>query len=237
MHGDGTMHGDDEHRTIGTGTLVRRFGAVLLLVGGLAVGLTACSDDGSVTGTAEGEVSASVTDDPSSTSGSLTKASFLETLNVLQSSGSFSGTMDADARVEIRTSSGTWIDLGSVSSADLAMQSDGGELQVASGTSVDAGSYTAVRLTLENATMTVDAGSSIGGIVLDASIDVDVGGNDNRVVIEKQVALDVDAETNTAVVFDLNSEVWMDETTAESRTASDSEVQGAATAFLRASAS
>lgn len=223
----------DRREHAGTLERIGRIGTSAVLAGALAFGLAACSDDGGVTGTTRGEVSASMTDDPSSTSGSLARAAFLDLLG-LQSSGSFSGTMSSDARVEIRTRSGTWVDLGSVSSADLEMQSEGGEARIASGTSLDAGSYTAVRLTLENATMTVDAGSSIGGILLDADIDVVVGGDDERVVIQKTIDLDVDADTQTSVVFDLNSEAWMDSSTAESQTAADSEVQAAATAFVTA---
>lgn len=209
----------------------------LVLAAGLVVGLAGCDDDGeSVTGTTQGEVSAAVTDDPGSTSGSIARASFLDLLGLVQSSGSFSGTMNADARVELRTEGGTFVDVGSVSSTDLSMQSDGGEIRVASGTRVDAGSYTAVRLTLENATMTVDAGSTIGGAVIDADIDIAVGGDDNTVQIEKSLNLNVDGDTETTVLFDLNSESWVNQTTANAGAASDSEVQAAATAFTRAAA-
>lgn len=213
---------------------MRRAAAGLLLICGATFGLVGCSDDG-VTATSRGEISAAVTDAPSSTNGSVARASLLDLL-ALQSSGSYSGSLDADARVEVRTQAGAWVDLGSVSSADLQMQSDGGEVFVANGTRVDAGSYTAVRLTLENATTTVEAGSSIGSVVLDASVDVAVGGDDHSVVIEKSIDLRVDGDTRTTVVFDLNSETWMDQSTLDAGAASDSEVQAAATAFTRATA-
>lgn len=211
-----------------------RIAAALLLAAGMTFSLTGC-DDGGVTGTTGGDVSAAVTDAPSPTSGSIARASLLDLFG-LQSSGSYSGTLAADARVEVRTQAGTWLDLGSVSDADLQMQSDGGEVFVANGTTVDAGSYTAVRLTLENATTTVEAGSSIGGVVLDASVDIAVGGDDGRVVIEKSIDLHVDGDTRTTVVFDLNSETWVDQSTVDAGDASDSKVRSAATVFTRATA-
>lgn len=214
--------------------LALRLGSILVLAGALAFGLAACDDDDDVTGTQRGEVSASVTDDPSSTSGSIARASFLDILG-LQASGSFTGTMTADATVEIRNSAGTFIELGSVSSAELEMQSEGGEITVATGSSVDAGTYTAVRLTLENATTTIDAGSSFGGIVLDVDVLVDVGGDDNTVVIEKEMDVDVDAESSTTVVFDLNAESWIDQAAVDSRTTTDADIQAATTAFVAAS--
>lgn len=214
--------------------LALRLGSTLVLAGALAFGLAACDDDDDVTGTERGEVSASVTDDPSSTSGSIARASFLDILG-LQASGSFTGTMTADATVEIRNSAGTFIDLGSASNADLEMQSEGGEITVATGTSVDAGTYTAVRLTLENATTTVQAGSSIGGIVLDVDVLVNVGGEDNTVVIEKEMDVDVDAGSSTTVVFDLNAESWIDQSAVDSGLAADADIQAATTAFVAAS--
>lgn len=214
--------------------LALRLGSTLVLAGALGFGLAACDDDDDVTGTERGEVSASVTDDPSSTSGSIARASFLDILG-LQASGSFSGTMTADATVEIRNSAGTFIDLGSASNADLEMQSEGGEITVATGTSVDAGTYTAVRLTLENATTTVQAGSSIGGIVLDVDVLVNVGGEDNTVVIEKEMNVDVDAGSSTTVVFDLNAESWIDQAAVDSEMATDADIQAATTAFVAAS--
>lgn len=135
--------------------LVLRLGTTLVLTVGLALALAACSDDENVTGPDQGEVSATVTDDPSSTSGSIARASFLDVL-ALQASGSFSGTTTADATVEVRTASGTWIDVGSATDAALEMQSESGELVVGNGATVDAGSYTAVRLTLDDATTTAD---------------------------------------------------------------------------------
>lgn len=210
-----------------------RTATVLIAVCGISVALVGCDDEGGVTATDRGEVSAAMTDDPSSTSGSVAQASLLDLLD-LQSSGSYSGTMSADARVEVRTQAGAWVDLGTVSGADLQMQSEGGNVEIANATGVGAGSYTAVRLTLENATTTVEAGSSIGGVVLDASIDIAVGGEDDRVVIEKAIDLQVDADTRTTVVFDLDSEAWIDQATVDAGAASDSEVQSAATVFTRA---
>lgn len=215
-------------------TRARRLGTTLVLTVGLALALAACSDDEDMTGPDQGEVSATVTDDPSSTSGSIARASFLDVL-ALQASGAFTGTTTADATVEVRTESGTWIEVGSASDADLEMQSEGSELVVGSGATVDAGSYTAVRLTLENATTTVDAGSSIGGILLDVDVDVAVGGEDNSVVIEKELDFDVDAESSTTVVFDLNAESWVDQSAVDSEAAADGDVQAATTAFLAAS--
>lgn len=219
-------------------TTTRRRTAVLAGVV-LAFALVGCGDDDATgpAGSAEGYVSAAVTDDPSSEQGTNAVRPAGDGLRFQASSATFSGSMTTDATVEIRNSSGAWVDVGSTGSGTLVMQGDG-QLVVVGDATVDAGSYTAVRLTLENAEMTLDAGSTIGGLTLDADLLVDVGGSDRNVVVEKQVSLDVEgsADARTAVFFDLNAESWVDETTVSSQTASDAEVRSEVTAYATAEA-
>lgn len=216
-------------------TNTRRATAVLAATV-LAFGLAGCGDDATgPDGSAEGHVSATVTDDPSSEQGSNAVTPRSGGVQFQTSSATFSGTMTTDATVQIRNSSGAWVDVGSTTAGSLTMQGDG-QLVVGNDVTVDAGSYTAVRLTLDNAAMTIGAGSTIGGVTLDADILVDVGGSDGSVVIERQVTLDVDgsADARSSVFFDLNAESWVDETTVSSRTASDAEIQSEVTAYAMA---
>lgn len=219
-------------------TTARRTTAVLAAMA-LSFALVACSDDdpSGPDGSADGRVSATVIDDPGSEQGSGDVTSQDRSPRFQVSGPMFSGTMTTDATVEIQNSADTWVEVGSTSAGTLQIQGTG-ELVVDSDATVDAGGYQAVRLTLENAALTVDAGSTIGGVDLDVDVLLDVGGSDQSVEIEKQVSFDVEGSTDarSVVVFDLNSESWVNETTVDAGAVPDAEIEGAVTAFAAAEA-
>lgn len=220
-------------------TTTRRTAAVLAAMA-LSFAVVACSDDdpSGPNGSGDGHVSATVIDDPGSEQGTgdVTSRDGSPRFQV-GGGGTFSGSMSTDATVEIQNSADTWVEVGSTSAGTLQMQGTG-ELVVDSDATVDAGSYQAVRLTLENAALTVDAGSTIGGITLDVDVLLDVGGGDQSVQIEKQTSFDVEAsaDARSAVFFDLNAESWVNESTVDAETVSDAEIESEVTAYAAAEA-
>jgi len=190
----------------------------------LALGAAACSGNGS--GPAMGQASASMQDNPQSSSPDVT-ASGQHALAAVSGSGSFSGTLTGEAKAEIQTSSGTWVDLGSLSQASLGLQDASGQVVVNQATTVDAGTYVAVRLVLSNVHAHLDAGSTFGSSSLSSSTDVTVGGSDGTVTITKQIQVNVDQGATTRVVFDLNTEAWFDSTNVQNQMVADSRVQSA----------
>lgn len=219
-------------------TTTRHTTAVLAAMA-LSFALVACSDDdpSGPNGSEDGYASATVIDDPGSEQGTgdVTSRDGSPRFQVVE--GTFSGSMTTDATVEIQNSTGTWVEVGSTSAGTLQMQGTG-ELVVDSDATVDAGTYQAVRLTLDNAALTVDAGSTIGGITLDVDVLLDVGGGDQSVQIEKQVSFDVEAsaDARSAVFFDLNAESWVNESTVDAETVSDAEIASEVTAYAAAEA-
>ena len=199
----------------------------------LALGAAACSGNGS--GPQMGQASASMQDNPQASAPDR-RSGGPHALAATSGSGSFSGTLTGDAKAEIKSSSGTWVDLGSLSQASLSLQDASSEAVVSQSTTVDAGSYVAVRLVLTNVHAHLDAGSTFGSTSLSSSADVAVGGADDSVTITKQVQVDVSQGATTRVVFDLNTEAWFDSTDVQNRVVADSKVQTAVQAASQSSA-
>jgi hypothetical protein len=203
----------------------------------LSFALVACSDDdpSGPNGSADGHASATAIADPRSEQGTADVTSPGGSPRFHVAGSAFSGSMTPVATASIYNTTGTWAAVGSTSAGTLQMQGTG-ELVVDSDATVDAGTYQAVRLTLDNAALTVDAGSTIGGIVLEVDVALDVGGGDQSVQIEKQVSFDVEAsaDARSAVFFDLNAESWVNESTVDAETVTDAEIESAVTAFAAA---
>jgi hypothetical protein len=186
----------------------------------------ACADSPTGTGMVTGTVSAAVTDDASAASvqdaGSTTGA---------QTAGStFSGTFTANAQAAISVDGVTWIDLGSPAAIDVALQSTGNRTDIHGNVAVPVGTYTRVRLTLSGAQAQLNAGAVLGGITLTSSATIRVAGG-NQFVIEKQVQpFTVSANTHARVIFDLNSQEWVDEESARDEEVDEEDVQESTTA-------
>lgn len=201
-------------------TKAYRLFTVAALSTGLAVlPLTGCSDDSTTgpDGGESGQMTAQMQDSPSG-SGS----------RVALTSGSMSGSMSADAKVQVSADGNTWVDLGSPKSVNMELQSSGSATTVHSNATVNTGTYAHVRLVLENASATVNSGSTIGTTVLDASVNLSIGGSSGRVVIEKQIdPVTVSAEGRSTLVFEMNSEAWITEDNVSARAVSESEIRSA----------
>ena len=177
--------------------------------------LSACSDATGPGG--EGRVSAVLTDAPS---GSQVSYQAAQAGAPMAASG-FQGQMSGSAQVYMYSEAEGWVSLGSPSNAR-------------SQANVPAGSYTKVRLVLEGGQTDVAAGASFGGLILSVAVRITMGGSDGRIEIEKSVQpFTVTADATATVRFDMNSEVWVNQNSAESKTCSDSEVTSATTADVR----
>lgn len=189
----------------------------------LAAGAVACDDD--TTGTTEARVTAEVHDEnPDAQTVSL--ASLLP----LQQSSSYEGTVSGEARVEVSADGETWTELGDASDVEIDLQASGGGAVVHADASVPLESYTRARLVLDGADAVLAAGSTVGGITLEAETTLALGGT-GQVIVEAQLdeSLDAGADTDATVSFDLNSEAWVTETAVEAGAVAESAISGAAT--------
>jgi hypothetical protein len=143
-------------------------------------------------------------------------------------SGSYSGTLEADAQVFIAGESGFWFELGPPSAASLDLHASNNRVDVHGEASLPVGTYTRVRLVLSGAEARLNTGSTIGGISLTASVTMSVGAN-GTVVIEKEVPpFEVRADTRTMITWDMNSELWVHEDNVEDEQVDEPEVEEAA---------
>ena len=141
--------------------------------------------------------------------------------------GSFSGSASGSAQVYIYSDAEGWVALGSPTNATLQLQSSNTTTLYTSA-SVPAGSYTKVRLVLDGFNANIAAGGVLGGLTLGVGVTITAGGSDGYVEIEKTVTpFTVSAQSSASVDFDLNSEAWVTEQSAQSKTAADTEIQSA----------
>jgi hypothetical protein len=199
------------------------------LVGALILGMVlvtgGCGD--SITNPGDtGMVDAYMSDQPA---GSQASSHFGPSYSLLGgSSGQYSGSMSAEARVAISADGHTWIDLGPPSSASVQLQASGEGAEIHGSAQVPVGTYTRVRLVLEGANATLSAGSTIGGITLSANVNMTLGTN-GSVTIEKSVPpFEVRADTRTRITWDLRSHLWVNEENAEEEEVREEDVQDAA---------
>lgn len=217
-----------------TGHLAAALAAVLLLAGcGGSSPFQPSGGNGGGGGSAgggSGNVSAVLVDPPDSSGPA--PVSSQDGPGVLLLGDSYTGTFRGDVRVEVRSESGTWQDLGTRNGLTLQVQSDTTAAQIRGPTGAEAGGYTAARLTLEGAVLTLQAGSSIGAITLNDTATLRLGGAGDTVRIEKDFRFRVSDSTDslTALTFDLNSGEWVTEQHVASRSVPADDLQVATSA-------
>lgn len=186
--------------------------------------LAACGGDASTSLGTQATVSSVVlNDNPTSTSSSGTGGT---------NSGTYSGTLSGDVQAQISMDGNAWYSLGQPSNVSVALQSTTSATQLTANASVPVGTYAYARLVFSNgaqaqATGTI-AGTSYNGTV------VSLGSG--QVVIQKQIQpVRVNAGSSVSVVWDLNSELWLTGTAAQSHTTTAAAVQSAAYAAITGS--
>lgn len=184
-----------------------------LLCAGALLSAVACGDDGVLDPSDDGRVEAEIHDSP-------------------DGAGRYSGTAAGDYSVSIRTTSGTWVDLGSPNGITVALQS-ATSTTVHGEQSAPEGRYDRVRLTLSNVTISVAAGGEVGGTVLINDRSTVLAG-DGPLVLEVAVpTFEVDeSEDAPMITFDLNSETWLTGQAFNLGVVAGSTVQGKVTAVV-----
>jgi hypothetical protein len=121
----------------------------------------------------------------------------------------YDGILSGTVQVEIFSDANGWVVLGSTEQVNFAIFCEEAAL-VAGDAAVEADSYTQVRLTLTDFEASVLAGAVVGGITYNSDFVVALGSGD-PVVIEKSVTGFAVADGgSTELIFDLNTEVWLD---------------------------
>ncbi len=199
----------------------------------LALALAGCDDDGTAPGGQQGFASAIVTDDPTATSPSASGPLFAG--SAASEAALYSGSITADLAVAISADGTTWIELGPPAALSLTAQA-AGTTAIHSDAAVPAGSFNRIRLRLQNASVEVLAGSTIGGITIVTDVSVSVNGGDDVEIIMTVPAFEVaaDASVRTEVFLDLNSELWITEEAVQTGTASEGDLEAAIEGDVRA---
>jgi hypothetical protein len=202
------------------------------------IGAAACSDSDAVLGpdgSGDGFVRALVVDQPSSSTSSAPSASYAPAAG--EETSSFSGTVSGQFSVAVSADGVVWYSLGSPNGVAVSVQSTGDSTDVHGEVKIPAGTYARVRLIMRNAHANLEAGSKIGGLTLTTDVEVSIGGG-GEIVIEKQIpafTVSANASTRTEILFDLNSEIWLNQQNAEDGEASGPEVRDSTDARTRQS--
>lgn len=183
--------------------------------------LAACGGDTATSlGTQATVSSVILNDNPSSTSSSGTGGS---------NSSSYTGTLSGDVQAQISMDGRTWYSLGQPANVSVALQSTTSATQLTANASVHVGTYAYARLVFSDGAQATATGT-VGGTSYAGTV-VSLGSG--QVVIEKQIQpVHVDAGSSVSVVWDLNSELWLTGTAAQSRTTTAAAVQTAAYAAI-----
>jgi hypothetical protein len=160
--------------------------AALLAAGSLTI-LTACGDDPA--GPVEGQMNGAVVDLPPVAS-------------------SYTGNIAGDFQFSVSTDGQTWVDVGTLNGITVLLQ-DSTETSMHGAQDAPTGAFRHVRMRLQAAEVTVDAGSEIDGTNYGSDMKVDVAQVEDLVVERQVTSPAVGSDEAVLVTFDLNSEVWL----------------------------
>jgi hypothetical protein len=136
------------------------------------------------------------------------------------------------AQIEIFSDANGWVVLGSAEQVNFAIFCEEAAL-VAGDAAVEADSYTQVRLTLTDFEASVLAGAVVGGVTYNSDFVIELG-NGDPVVIEKTVSGFAVADGGSSeLIFDLNTEVWLDADIITAGVASAADVAAATNVIIR----
>lgn len=183
--------------------------------------LAACGGDSSTSLGTQATVSSVVmNDNPSSTSSNGTGGS---------GSGTYTGTLTGNVEAQISMDGNTWYSLGQPSNVSVALQSTTTATQLTANAAIPVGTYAYARLVFSSGAQ-AQATGTIGGTSY-SSTTVSLGSG--QVIIQKQIKpFTVSAGSTVSIVWDLNSELWLTSTAAQSHTATAAEVGTAAYAAI-----
>ncbi len=135
--------------------------------------------------------------------------------------GAFVGTVAGNMHVSIRSTGGTWVDLGTPNGITVELQSTT-PTSVHGSTSVAAGTYDRARLTLSGVTFTITTGG--GGLNTGSAM---AAGSADLALEVAVAAFTVSASAGTASVsFDLNVEAWLTDAMLTAQLIADGDLVG-----------
>jgi hypothetical protein len=144
----------------------------------------------------------------------------------------YDGILSGMAQIEVFSDANGWVVLGDTEEVSFAIFCEEAAL-VAGDAAVEADSYTQVRLTLTDFEANVLAGAVVGGVTYNSDFVIALGSGD-PVVIEKSVSgFAVTDGGTTELIFDLNTEVWLDADIITAGVASAADVTAAANVIIR----
>ena len=172
-----------------------------------AVAATACGDGG-LDPDITGLVNAEVNDTPAG-------------------AAAFAGTIAGNMHVSIRSTDGTWVDVGTPNGITAELQSIT-PMSVHGSTSVPAGTYDRVRLTLSGVTFTVTTGG--GGLNTGSAV---AAGSADLALEVSVPEFTVSTSGGTASVsFDFNVEAWLTDAMLTAQVIADGDLTGQLTATV-----
>jgi len=145
----------------------------------------------------------------------------------------YDGTLAGSAQVHIYSDAEGWVSLGDAANVSFEIFCLEDAI-VAADAHVPVGTYTQVRLTIRGFSASIVGGGTVAGALLPSARVVALGGAGGEVVIEKSVTPFAVTETShTAIVFDLNTDTWINTTVADLGTIGAAEVQAGTVVYVR----
>jgi hypothetical protein len=145
----------------------------------------------------------------------------------------YDGTLTGSAQVHVYSNTGGWIALHDPVdvSFEIFCREDA---TITADAHVPVGTYSQVRLTLRGFVAEVDAGGTVDGVVLPDAKTIALGGVDGEIVIEKGVTpFEVTETIATTLVFDLNTDTWINVDIANAGTVSADAVRAGAVVYVK----
>lgn len=195
--------------------------SVLAMAAGVVGGTAACDDDAMGPDATMATARVVVTDAPASGGAAMQAAGF---------GNSYTGSFTGQVSAEIYSEAEGWVTVGSPAQIDLALQADS-DAEVQAAVMIPAATYSRVRFRVTGGNASVEAGALLGTFLLDAAVSIQVGASGGEVVVEQDISpVSVQSEANATFSLDLNSEAWIDSSSAQAETASEASFQAAARA-------
>jgi hypothetical protein len=145
----------------------------------------------------------------------------------------YDGSLSGSAQVHIYSDANGWVSLHDpvdVSFEIFCLE----DATITADAQVPVGTYSQVRLTLRGFVANVEGGGVVDGVALLDAKAIALGGAGGEIVIEKSVTpFQVTETTATTLVFDLNTDTWIDVTVADAGTIGATEVQSGTVVYVR----
>jgi hypothetical protein len=146
---------------------------------------------------------------------------------------SYAGTVSGSTQVEIYSTTGGWQSLGAATDAAFLIYCWNAAVPFVD-VSVPTGTYSRVRLTLTGYEALITAGAVIKGVSYTDELTIALGTGGSSVVIEKDVTpFSVTTSNDLSIIFDLNSELWLNGGVVAAGSASQASIAAATNVFVR----